>query len=227
MKKVLIPVLIILALTGCTGKNVEEAKKVFAEDGAAFQVIVLFDNSRSYKSYVDLTLKNVTRLFQHLAREDQGDEHLKTSLILIDTKASILFNGNARDLQAAYDKVAKALKDGQSDYTDLTEATQRALYFLKQGKAKRKIIVIFSDMKASTPKYYPTDKETVPPPPDFPWEELKKEKIEVYAFCVPLPEWKLWEPVAGQKGLMITERVPEDQEIQAGNAYRVIFEKEE
>ena len=146
---------------------------------------------------------------------------------MIDTKASILFNGKARDLQGAYDDVVKVLKEGQSAYTDLTEATKRALYFLKQGQAKRKIIVIFSDMKASTPKYYPSDKETVPPPPDFPWDELKKEKAEVYAFCVPLPEWRLWEPVMTEKGLPITERVPEDQDIKAGNAFKVVFGKEQ
>lgn len=228
MKKVVIIVALMMALVACKGKNVEEARKIFTDDdAAAFQVVVLFDNSLSYKSSVDLTLQNVTRLFQYLAKRDRGDEEIKTSLILIDSKASILFNGRAKDLQSAYDKVANVLKEGQSAYTDLTEATQRAIYFLKQTKAKRKILVIFSDMKASTPKYYPADKETVPPPPDFPWNELSTEKIEVYAFCVPYAEWKLWEPVMSEKSFTITERVPEDQDITSGNAYKIIFAKEE
>jgi hypothetical protein len=190
--------LLIISLTAmsCNRENVQKFKAALKEDDARpeIQVAVLFDNSISYKDYVLDTLNNVKKLFQFLVSKYGSDENIKVSLILIDSKASIIFNGKVRDLQRAFDDVEKTLKTGQSQFTDLSNAVNRALYFFTEGNAKRRVLIMFTDMKASTPNYHPRDEEVVPPPPDFPWDGLRNENVEAYAFFVPFKEWRLWQP---------------------------------
>lgn len=217
----------ILFSAACKQENLQKAKEMLAEDEGIpeLQVSVLFDNSISYKGYVEKTLDNVKKIFQYLASKYGNDENIKVSLILIDTEAKIIFNGKARDLQRAYDDVANELRNGQTQFTDLTNAVNRALYFLREGKAKRKVIMLFTDMKASKPDYHPGDEKTVPPPPDFPWNELKTEKVEVYSFFVPYDEWQTWMPVVSEKGVQIIAKLPE--EMKTESAYKLVFKEEE
>ncbi|MBI4691202.1 MAG: VWA domain-containing protein, partial [Nitrospirae bacterium] len=220
--------LIIMLFSGaCKQGNLQKAKEMLAEDEGRpeIQVSVLFDNSISYKDYVEKTLDNVKKVFQYLASKYGNDENVKVSLILIDTEAKIVFNGKTRDLQRAYDDVANELRSGQTQFTDLTNAVNRALYFLSEGKAKRKVIMMFTDMKASKPDYHPKDEKTVPPPPDFPWDELKAENVEIYAFFVPYEERKLWKPVTEEKGVRIIAKLPE--EMKTESAYNLVFKEEE
>lgn len=217
---------ILLILPGCSKENREKAKEQMKADESRpeIQVSVLFDNSLSYKEYVNDTLVNVKKVFQYLASKYGSDEKIKISLILIDSNATIIYNGKAKDLQRPYDDVEKILKTGQSKYTDLSGAVNRALYFFKEGNAKRKVILLFTDMKASTPKYHPKDDEVVPPPPDFPWQELKNEKVEIFAFFVPYKERILWQPVSAEKGVNINALLPE--EMKTETAYKLVFKEE-
>lgn len=216
-----------IILAGCKQENIEKAKGALNMDESRpdIQVSVLFDNSKSYKEYVGSTLDNVKKIFQYLASKYSDDERIKVSLILIDTNASIIFNGKAKDLQRPYDDVAHRLKDGQSRFTNLSDAVNKAIYFLREGKAKRKIMILFTDMKASTPDYYPKDEVVVPPPKDFPWKELKTEQIETYAFFVPYKEWQLWMPLVKENGVSIKAKLPE--EMKTETAFKLIFTEEE
>lgn len=223
----LFALLIVILFLGCKAENLEKAKAVLSEDESIpeIQVSILFDNSISYKKYVDNTLENVKKLFQYLASEYGNDEKIAVSLILVDTNATIIFNGKAVHLQRAYDDVSNILKNGQSKYTDLSKAINRSIYFLQKNKARRKMVVMFTDMKASTPKYHPGNEPVVPPPPDFPWDELKKSGIEIYAFFVPLDEWMLWEKLSNEKGVKINVKLPE--EMKTESAYNLIFGEEQ
>lgn len=215
----------ILAL-GCNQENLANARKVLSEDEnkPEIAVSVLFDNSISYKKFVEDTLNNVKKIFQYLASKYGSDENMKVSLILIDSDAKIIFNGKPRDLQRAYDDVATILKTGQTKFTNLSGAVNRAIYFLKESNAGRKVIVMFTDMKASTPNFHPKDEKVVPPPPDFPWDTLKSENIEIFSFYVPYDEWNAWMPVAEEKGVEITAKLPE--EMKTESAHQIVFKEE-
>ncbi len=80
-------------------------------------------------------------------------------------------------------------------------------------------------MKASTPEYHPKDEQVVPPPPDFPWDELKGNNIETYAFFVPFKEWKIWIPAMKEKGVLIKETLPEG--LKTTKVTDIIFPEEE
>ena len=222
----LLIVVISMLFLGCKQENLENARKALSEDEnkPEIAVSVLFDNSISYKGYVEDTLNNVKKIFQYLASKYSSDENMKVSLILIDSDAKIIFNGKPRDLQRAYDDVANILKTGQTKFTNLSGAVNRAIYFLRESNASRKVIVMFTDMKASTPNFHPKDEKVVPPPPDFPWDELKKEEIEIFSFFVPYEEWKVWIPVVEEKGVEITAKLPE--EMKTESAYKIVFKEE-
>lgn len=220
-------IIMMLTFVACSKDNRDKAKEMMKEDETRpeIQVSILFDNSLSYKNYIDDTLINVKKVFQYLAANYNSNDDIKVSLILIDSEATIIFNGKAKDLQRPYDDVEKTLKTGQSNFTDLTGAVNRALYFFKEGNAKRKVMLLFTDMKASTPKYHPKDDEVVPPPREFPWDDLKKEKIEIFAFFVPYKERVLWQPVTAEKGMIIKAMLPE--EMKTESAYKLVFMKNE
>jgi hypothetical protein len=224
MKKLLsLTIVLMLLLTGCNRENLVKAKESMAknENGPEIQVSILFDNSLSYQAFVSDTLSQVKKLFQYLVSQYSEDETIRVSLILIDTKASIIFNGKVRDLQRAYEDVTRVLKEGQTRYTNLTDAVNRSLYFFEEGQAKRKILMVFSDLKASTPDYYPQDAKVVPPPKDFPWARLQKAQVETYAFYVPYEEWQTWMPVVKEKGVRLIAKLPE--EMKTESAYKLLI----
>jgi hypothetical protein len=221
VRKILILGIILLSLTACDSERLEKAKAIMAQDESAqdIQIAVLFDNSISYKPFIEDTLLQVKAVFQHMAAKYPQAE---VTLIMVDTKANIIYSGLSKDLQRAYDDLADRLRNETAKFTNLTDAVNKALYFLEKGKAHRKALLIFSDMKHSMPDYYPKDIEVVPPPPDFPWDALKG--VETYAFYVPYKEWRLWEKTLNEKGAIITAKLPE--ELKTLKVTQIIFKED-
>jgi hypothetical protein len=221
-KLLLIGLLLLSTITGCDSERLEKAKAIMAQDESAqgIQIAVLFDNSISYKPFIEDTLLQVKGVFQHMAAKYPEAE---VSLIMVDTKANIIYSGLSKDLQRAYDDLADRLRNETAKFTNLTDAVNKSLYFLEKGKAHRKLLLIFSDMKHSLPDYYPQDIEVVPPPPDFPWDGLKG--VEVYIFYVPYKEWREWEKVVNGKGAIITAKLPE--QLKTLKAAQIIFKDED
>ncbi|MEM7828190.1 MAG: VWA domain-containing protein [Candidatus Aenigmatarchaeota archaeon] len=222
MRKILIITgIILLSLTACDSERLEKAKTMMAQDESTqdIQIAILFDNSISYKPHIEDTLLQVKGVFQYMAAKYPGAE---TSIIMVDTKANIIYSGLSKDLQRAYDDLVDKLRNETTQFTNLTDAVNKALYFLEKGKAHRKVMLIFSDMKHSMPDYYPQDIEVVPPPPDFPLDGLKG--VETYAFYVPYKEWRLWRKTLDEKGVIITAKLPE--ELKSLKVTQIIFKED-
>mgnify|MGYP001198461715 CR=1 FL=1 len=218
-----------LIISGCSKERGEEAMKVLKqEDSEDMHVAILFDNSKSFKPYIEDTLKTVEGLFNYLARKnrEQG-EKIKICLILIDTEGTILYNGDIKNLLIAHEDLKKVLRDGQSKFTNLSTTTKKAIYFLNESKAKEKILIYFSDMKASTPSYFPVDSKTVAPPPDFPWKELLLSKARTFVFFPPFEEWQLWLNEMKTYGIQMTAKFPQDVEVRKRQVYKTIFKDDE
>jgi hypothetical protein len=221
MRKIVIVLILILTiLIGCKKEKMERAKEMMKQ-GALEEVrtCVLFDNSLSYKPYISDTLIQVRDLFRYLAEKYPESN---TTLIMIDKEAKIIWSGASKDLQRAYDELKETLRHGTSRFTNLTDAVNKALYFLNKEKAGRKILLIFSDMKHSMPNYYPKDQKVVPPPENFPWERLKD--VEIYVFYVPYEEWQEWQKVIANKEVKIKSFHPE--ELKTLKAFQVVFGEE-
>lgn len=220
MRKLIIASLLLLIITGCDKERFEKAKAIMEQESLeGIQVVLLFDNSISYKPFIEKTLVQVRDVFRYLATQYPGS---RASLILIDSKATIIWSGLSQDLQKPYDELKDILQKKTSKFTNLIEAINKALYFLEETKAERKVLLIFSDMKHSTPGYYPLDTEVVPPPHEFPWQELNG--VEIYAFFVPYKEWSQWKMVMGQKGVKIKGFLPE--ELKTVRAVQIIFKED-
>ncbi|MEK6689959.1 MAG: hypothetical protein AABY78_01490 [Nitrospirota bacterium] len=222
MRKILILGTILLSLTACDSERLKKAKAIMAQDESLqdIQVVILFDNSISYKPFIEDTLVQVKGVFQHVAAKYPEAE---VSLVMIDTKATIIYSGLSRDLQRAYDDLSNRLRNETAMFTNLTDAVNKALYFLGKAKSRKKVLLVFSDMKHSMPDYFPQDIEVVPPPSDFPWDGLKG--VETYAFYVPYKEWREWGKVLNEKGLKITVKLPE--ELKTAKVTQIIFKEEE
>lgn len=222
MRKILILGIILLSLTACDSERLKKAKAIMAQDESLqdIQVVILFDNSISYKPFIENTLVQVKGVFQHMAAKYPESE---VSLVMIDTKATIIYSGLSRDLQKAYDDLSNRLRNETASFTNLTDAVNKALYFLGKAKSRKKVLLVFSDMKHSMPDYFPQDIEVVPPPSDFPWDGLKG--VETYAFYVPYKEWREWGKVLNEKGLTITVKLPE--ELKTAKVTQIIFKEEE
>lgn len=221
MKKITIAILISLLFTSaCDKERIEKAKAIMEQDSLQeVQLVVLFDNSLSYKPFIKETLIQVRDVFRFLATKYP---EANTTLIMIDYKANIVWSGLSKDLQRPYEELKNILENETSQYTNLTDAVNKTIYFLEKEKANRKILLIFSDLKHSMPDYHPRDSEVVPPPKDFPWDKLKN--IETYAFFVPFKEWQEWKKVTGEKGLKIKGFLPE--ELKTVKAVQIVFEEE-
>lgn len=209
----------LMAGGGCRKENIEKFKAGMADEGAPeVAVSILFDNSLSYKTYVEETTKHVKWLFQYLAATHP---EAKVSLVLLDSEAKGVFNGRAEDLQKPYDELVATLRNGRSSFTDISGGVERAAYYLSKEKARRKIMIIFSDMKASTPSFHPNDEPVVPPPPDFPWQKLKAGNIRTYAMFVPFEEWSQWADAVQANGDLISASLPE--ELKTAKVHEVVF----
>ncbi|MDI6891203.1 MAG: VWA domain-containing protein [Thermodesulfovibrionales bacterium] len=221
MRKILLAgMILLLSLTACDREKLEKARAIMKQESMEeVQVAVLFDNSLSYKPFIDDTLIQVRDVFRYLAATYP---EANTTLIMIDKNAKIIWSGLSRDLQKPYDELKNILKNKTSKYTNLIDAVNKAVYFLNKEKANRQILIIFSDMKHSMPDYHPRDYEVVPPPEDYPWEGLKG--IETYAFFVPYKEWHEWVKVMDQKGVKIKGFLPE--ELKTAKAVQIVFEEE-
>jgi hypothetical protein len=221
MKKVAIALILILTiLTGCKKERIERATEIMKQEALEeVRTCVLFDNSLSYKPYISDTLIQVRDIFRYLAEKYPKTN---TALIMIDKEAKIIWSGASEDLQRPYDELKETLRRETSRFTNLTDAVNKALYFLNKEKARRKILLIFSDMKHSMPNYYPNDQKVVPPPENFPWERLKD--IEIYVFYVPYEEWQEWQKVIANKEVKIKGFLPE--ELKTLKAFQVVFEEE-
>ncbi|MCL6580614.1 MAG: hypothetical protein K6U08_03225 [Firmicutes bacterium] len=208
---------------GCLG-NMQLARQelLAAEDTRpALAVAVLFDNSASFKDWTDTTLEEVRGLFAYLAREYP---EANVSLILIASQAENLFSGPAAKLQTAYDDLRAKLQQGRSAFTNLSASVSRASFFLGEVDAKRKVCLIFSDLKHSTPTYYPNDAREVPPPKDFPWNAVRD--MEVFAFYVPYEEWLLWKREVENQGLADRFRGLLPEQMKAVHVTEVVFPDE-
>jgi hypothetical protein len=205
-KSIYLIILVAILFSSCGKENVRKAKAILFQEKDEIRVVVLFDNSLSYKQYISPTLVQVRELFKHLAHDYP---QCSTSLLLIDQKATI-WSGKNQSLQRAYDELKNLLQKETSRYTNLIDAVERGLYLLKKEEAEKYYLLIFSDLKHSTPSYFPQDKDLVPPPTNFPWEEIKKADANVFAFYVPFKEWKVWENVSRLMGVNIKGFLPEE-----------------
>lgn len=207
------------SLPSCSRENLRKAKATLLQESQQeMEVVILFDNSLSYKPYISQTLSQVLDVFKYLAK---NHPQCSTSLVLIDQKATIIWSGTNKDLQKPYDELKRILQTETSPYTDLVGAVERGLYFLNKDNAAEKYLLIFSDMKHSTPSYYPSDKELVPPPAGFPWEEINRSEVHVFVFFVPYTEWKAWSLLAKEKGVDIKGFLPE--ELKTKRAVQIVF----
>jgi len=199
-------------LTSCAA-NLEKAKQeLLAQEDTRppVAVAVLFDNSASYRDWVEPTLSEVRLLFQCLAARHP---EAGVSLVLVASEPQNIFSGKAARLQTAYDDLARILRHGRSPYTDLSMAVNHASYFLEKADPQRKVMIIFSDLKHSTPSYYPRDARTVPPPEDFPWDRV--DDVDVFAVYAPFAEWRLWNEQVEARGLQATFQALLPEEMKA------------
>lgn len=61
--------MMLLALTACDRERIEKAKATLSQDESMqeIQMAILFDNSISYKMFIEPTLHQVKGVFQHMA----------------------------------------------------------------------------------------------------------------------------------------------------------------
>jgi hypothetical protein len=223
VRRLIVAITALLTLTACDKEKMERAKAALSRDESIpeIQMAVLFDNSISYKAFIEPTLSQVKGVFQHMAAKYPEAE---VGLIMIDTKATIIYSGPSKDLQRAYDDLSDKLRHETSKFTNLIDAVEKGLYFLEKARARRKVMVVFSDLKHSLPDYYPQDMEVVPPPPGFPWEKIKEAGVEMYAFYVPYREWREWGKVMEKTGGRIAAKLPE--ELKTVKAAEILFKED-